>query len=451
MRKKHLFIGGLLLFLGNTGCALHTSNDALQLQAPLGREHKTFKPPNNTTDIPSSLQKSENPSGDLTLPQALSLGLLQSPALKAFSWEIRSAEARALQAGLLPNPQIETSLENFKGDKEQKGFRSAETTFQISQLLELGGKRSKRSHLADVEKNLAEWEYESMRLDVFTEITNAFWDVFAAQERLTIATELSRLSEETYLTVVERVKAGKVPSVEEIQAKVSLTTTKIAFEKTKRELETFRKKLAATWGNTSPAFEKAAGVIDTIAPIPSPEKLDGLICQNPDVARWDAEVEKALAGVKLKDAGAIPDVTIGAGPRYFNETDNTAFVMSLSMPIPVFNRNQGEKREARYALAKAEEEQRAALLKAQTELGQAYQELSSAFMSASSLKDTALPAADSAFTASLEGYREGKFNYLIVLDSQRTLFEVKEQYIRSLAEYHKARANIERLIAQNLQ
>jgi cobalt-zinc-cadmium efflux system outer membrane protein len=449
MYLKYLFVFGFTLLVGTIGCAWHTKDDVWQVQLPLGREYKAFHPPSKASDI-SSVQKLENPTGAVTLQQALALGLLQNPELKSFFWEVRSAEARALQAGLLPNPEIETSVENFEGEKEQKEFRSAETTVQISQLIELGGKRSKRKHLSNLEKNLAGWDYESKRLDVFTEITKAYWDVFAAQERLTITSELAWLSEETYNTVVERVKAGKVPPVEEIQAKVSLTTAKIEFEQTKRELETARRKLAATWGSTLTTFEKVSGVIDTAAPIPPQEQLENLIVQNPDVARWAAEVEKNRANVKLKDTSAIPDITIGAGPRYFNETDNTAFVMALSMPIPIFNRNQGEKLEARYSLAKAEEEQKASLVRARTELGQAYQELSSAFLSASSLKDTALPGADIAFNASLEGYREGKFNYLVVLDSQRTLFEVKRQYVNALTDYHKARANIERLIAQNL-
>jgi len=450
MYLKYFFVFGFTLLLGSIGCARHTTDAMWQAQLPLGKEYKTFQPPGKPSEIESLLQKLDNPSGVMTLQQVLSLALLQGPELKVFSWEIRLAEARALQAGLLPNPEIGTSVENFRGEKDQTGFKSAETTVQISQRMELGGKRSKRKHLAGIEKNLAGWDYESKRIDVVTETTKAFWDVFAAQERLKISSELARLSEEIYTTAVERVKAGKIPPVEEIQAKVSLTTAKIRLDQTKGELEVARKKLAATWGSTSPTFEKVSGVIDSITPIPSLNQLENLIVQNPEVARWAEEVAKNRAVVKLKDAEAIPDVTIGAGPRYFNGTDSTAFVMAFSMPIPVFNRNQGERLEARYALAKAEEEQRAALVKAQTELGQAYQELSSAFLSALSLKDTALPAADSAFNASFEGYRAGKFNYLIVLDSQRTLFEVKQEYIKALADYHKARANIERLIAQNL-
>jgi cobalt-zinc-cadmium efflux system outer membrane protein len=120
--------------------------------------------------------------------------------------------------------------------------------------------------------------------------------------------------------------------------------------------------------------------------------------------------------------------------------------MGISVPIPLFNRNQGERLEARYNLSKAEEQRKAAQIKVLTNLAQAYQELSSAYLSAAALKENALPGAQSAFNAAQEGYREGKFSYLQVIDAQRTFFEIKRQYVTALADYHKAKANIERLI-----
>ena len=61
-----------------------------------------------------------------------------------------------------------------------------------------------------------------------------------------------------------------------------------------------------------------------------------------------------------------------------------------------------------------------------------------------------VPAAELAYGAAREGYREGKFGFLEVLDAQRTLFEAKGQYIDALSEYHAARADTERLIGQPL-
>ena len=442
---------GLLLVISFFCSEAYSKEADWQEQRHLGNEFKTFHPPQQLSSSIGQSPEIEEPTGALTLNQALSFGLMQNPELIMFSWEVRSAEARTLQAGLLPNPEISAEVENFGGARELKGFNGSENTIQINQLIEMGGKRSKRKKLSELEKDLSGWDFEAKRLDVFTDITKAFWDVLAAQERLSITRDLVQLSEQVYTTVVERVKAGKVAPLEEIQSKVALTTIRIELEQSKREMETARKRLAATWGSSSPAFEKVIGEFDTVEPIPQQEQMNTLISRNPDISRWDTEIAKGRADIKLKDANAIPDVTIGAGPRYFNETNNTAFVVGISMPIPLFNRNQGERLEARHNLSKAEEQRKAAQIKVLTDLAQAYQELSSAYLSAAALKENALPGAQSAFNAAQEGYREGKFSYLQVIDAQRTFFEIKRQYVTALADYHKARANIERLIGDYIK
>jgi cobalt-zinc-cadmium efflux system outer membrane protein len=83
-------------------------------------------------------------------------------------------------------------------------------------------------------------------------------------------------------------------------------------------------------------------------------------------------------------------------------------------------------------------------------LASSYQELSNAFTEATELKSKVLDGAQDVFDASAEGYREGKLDYLNVLDAQRTLFEAKERYIEALSAYHKARADVERLIGQRI-
>ena len=121
--------------------------------------------------------------------QALSLALVKNPELAAFSWEVRAREARALQASLLPNPEIEVELENFGGSGDVGGFEQTESTLLLRQLIELGGKRRKRTHVAALESDLAAWDFEIKRLDVFTQVTQFFVGVVSAQERVALNTE----------------------------------------------------------------------------------------------------------------------------------------------------------------------------------------------------------------------------------------------------------------------
>ena len=156
------------------------------------------------------------------------------------------------------------------------------------------------------------------------------------------------------------------------------------------------------------------------------------------------------ANLELAEAAGIPDVTLSAGARHFNENDDNAFVFGVSIPLPIFDRNQGGILEARRRLAKAGQERRAVELEIIDDLAQAYQSLSSAYAEATTLKRDVLPSAQYVFEASREGYRYGKFDFLVVLDAQRTLFETRSQYIEVLNQYHQAVSEMERLIGTGL-
>jgi cobalt-zinc-cadmium efflux system outer membrane protein len=399
---------------------------------------------------PPSARNVPEPTGVLTLLQAQTLAVQHNPKLAASGWEVRAGEARILQAGLPPNPEVEIEVENFAGSGEWRGFQGTEITIHLSQLIELAGKRSKRARVAALERDLTTWDYEATRLDVLTQVTQAFVEVLSAQERLALNADLVRLAEQVLSTVAERVKAGKVSPVEETKARVELSTSRIALERAQRDLEAARKRLVATWGGSTLAFEHAKGSLDAIAAVPPAERLIERLVQNPDIARWTTEMVQRQAAVELEDAKRIPDPTIGGGFRYTRETGDNALVMSVSLPLPIFDRNQGGFLEARHRLAKAGEEQRDAETQARAALAEAYAALAGAFSEATRLKNEVLPGAQSAFEAASEGYRQGKFGFLDVLDAQRTLFEARGQYIEALASYHKAVVEAERLIGAPL-
>jgi len=390
-------------------------------------------------------------AGVLTLQQAHADGLMYSPELASFAWDVRAAEARELQAGLLPNPELSTEVENFGGNNDKQSFRSAETTVVISQLFELGGKRGYRKRAAELEKNLAGREYEINRLAVFEEISAAFWNVLAAQERVAIAESLFKLAQQTHSEVAEKVAAGKAPTVEAVQANIALTTSELECRKTKSDLKSSRSRLDYAIGKPTTGFAKAEGSFEDLIVLPELDTLQAALAESPEMLRWKTELEQRKAEVKLTDAGAIPDITISAGPRYYNENDDKALVAGFSIPIPLFNRNQGERQEARCNAAKAEEDQKAARRKIRTDLDQTYQSCASASALAAAFRDKAIPGAQQAFEVTRKGYWQGKFSYLMVLDAQRTLFELKQQYVDTLEDYHVNRVAIERLTGQSIQ
>ena len=432
------------------GCG-HQNNKAAPFtgSGPTEKTQPEYTPDKtNTNAAPAS--RPDDPTGTITLRDAVALALVNNPKLKAFSLDIRAAEARKLQAGLLPNPEIEVEVEEFGGTGDRAGFDSSQTSIQIGQLIELADKRSRRTHLATLEKDLAELDFKSKRLDVMSDVARAFIDVLTAQEQLSLSKELVDLSEKAYSTVAERVRAGEDSPVEETKAKIALSNTRIEFERAGKELISARYQLAAAWGSSNPAFEKVSGGFYDMSPAPSLEELAGLISRNPDMARWPAEKERRRAALELEKAKAASDIKLGGGIQYFDEGDDSAFILGLSIPMPLFDRNQGNIQEAMYMLAKTEEQRKAAQADIRAALAEASTKLSSSFNELTIIRNDVLPLAKSAFDAAGQGYREGKFEYLMVLDSQRTFFEVRARYIEALAGYHKAGAEVERLIGRDI-
>jgi cobalt-zinc-cadmium efflux system outer membrane protein len=382
---------------------------------------------------------------ELSLGKALARALKYNPSLTAYGWQVRAREAAALQAGLLPNPELSVEAENVLGSGDFSGTEAAETTAALSQLIELGGKRSKRREVAALGTELAEWDYESRRLEVLTETEKSFIAVLAAQRRLEQAEELGSLAENFFTTVSERVKAGKVSPVERSRAQVTLSAARIARAQAEKRLTAARRRLAATWGSSEPAFGRAVGSLGELQPIPPEKELEALLYENPELARWETELAQRKAVADLARAQRIPDLTVSLGARNFRETDDNAAVLGVSIPLPLFDRNQGGIKEAGAELSSALHQRSAIRSEALAELADSYGALSSAYVEAHSLEEEVLPAARQAFESAQIGYEAGKFGFLEVLDAQRTLFEVTQQYTDALADYHQARIEVERL------
>jgi cobalt-zinc-cadmium efflux system outer membrane protein len=404
----------------------------------------------------SSEQKIETaeiaePDETLTMRGALALTLMNNPELKVFSLKTRAAQARQLQASLWPNPELKVEVEEVGGPGDRSGFDGAETTIQLSQLIELGGKSQKREKVASFAKELAGLNYENKKLQIFSEVAKAFILVLKAQEKLQLSGELLKVSEESFNAVERKVNAGKDSPLEKIRASVALSNIKMQHSKTERDLEFARKRLASFWAQGNPVFEQAVGNLDGILELPSLDSLTHRLKLNPEYARWEAEIKKSKAALDLEKSRAVGDIKISAGLQRFNETDNNAVVFGVSVPLPVSDRNQGGRRAAIYELAKSKEEQKAAWLKIQNELNRTYQKFTDSHRQAVSLKNEVLPAAIEMFNAAATAYREGKVDYLNVLDAQRTLFGVRKEFIESLADDHIAVADIERLIGGEIE
>ena len=387
------------------------------------------------------------PAGTLTLRQALALTLTHNPELAAVSYDIRIAEARILQAKFLPNPEAQFTSENIAGSGDYSNGKRSENTLLLGQLIELGGKRRARVSEAAFGRDLADFDYETKKREVFLKTAQDFIDVLAIQRRVAIDEQLVRLANDFIPVAVKRIEAGKASTLEKTRFDVALGSARIDLEQAKHDLVAARQRLASRWGSLKPRFASAVGDLDATPATTSFDVLARRLPANPRLARFGAEVAQREAALAREKAAAVPDITLSAGGRQINERNDTTAVVGFSVPLPFWNRNQGNIRAARERIDRADAEQAAVAAALQTELTEGYEDLERARAAILILRENVLPGADDALKATTEGYEAGRFSYLDILDARRTTRAARIQYLQAITDYHKALHVIEALTA----
>ncbi len=390
------------------------------------------------------------PTGELSLERAVATALSLSPVLAAAANGASASEARLDQAGLYANPEFGLELENFGGSGDFSSFDATETTFALSQPLLLGGKIAGRKGVATADLALATRDLEAVRLDVIALATIAFNDVIVAQERVRLTEDLADLARSFGDTVRARVEAGKVSPVEEIRARAAVARAQVEVAKAKRALAATRVRLAESWGSSDPQFSRATGRLPRPSPPPPRGTLDEMLLQTPEMARLTDELDRRGQMIKLEKARGVPDLRLTLGPRNYQETGGWAWVGGVSMPLPIFDRNQGARRAAEFELERTRHDVTARRVALEGRLSRILERLRAAGEEARSYELEIMPASIEAFEAMSLGFREGKFGCLEVLDAQRSLFEATLLHLESRQRYAAARTELERLVGRSL-
>lgn len=400
----------------------------------------TPQPPSPATMIASDVASYGN---GLTLGEAVQKTIRYSPTLHAASFEVEAKAGEAFQAGLRPNPELFGSVQNI-------GESGQEATLELSQLIELGGKRLKRLRAARLDISVAEWDYEAARLRVITNTVQIFADVLASQSRIKVLTELTEVAQKLQSAVGQRIEAGAAHAVEKPRSEIELARAQAELDAERALLNVAKRRLANNWGSPNADFGFVEGELSLTIHFPSPEQLMIYLDANPDVARWAEEMTRRRAVYDLARATRIPNIRLGAGVRNIEDLDETGAVVSLSVPLPFFDRNQGNIAAAQARVLQGEREGYSAKIEVQGEFLEAYARLVAAAEKLKGLEKQVLPTAREVYSGTMELYTVGKFDLLSVLDAQRTLFTTRLEIINARAEFYKAKVQIEALIGRAL-
>ena len=383
-------------------------------------------------------------SGSLTLDTAIKLALGASPVIAIATREREAVEGVQVQAAVRPNPSVSAIMQDTRS-------ATRETTLQLNQPFELGNKRQARIDAADARYEVAGADIEARKAEIRAAVITAFYEVLAAQERTVLAQSSRDLAQRARDAVAKRVLAGKVSPVEETKSRVAESAVKVELSQAQRDLGAARKRLSSLWGNPNPRFTEAAGHLDSLSATPSLESLTRRLDESPAIKRAKLEIEQRNAFAELEKAKRVPDLTVSMGAKRNEELGINQAILGLSIPIPVFDRNQGNLQEALSRTEKARDELRALQIQQSTLLATAYERYRATQEEIDTIRTDILPGARSAYDAAVKGFEYGKFSFLDVLDAQRTFFLARSQYLAALLRGHQGMAEIERLIGDSNQ
>ena len=373
-------------------------------------------------------------AASIDLPTAIRLALDQ-PAARAASHAAQASAALVDQAGRLPNPEL-----SYLREGHEAGTRT--TTVQINQSIELGHKRRARVAVAQEEAGLARIEAQARRQAIRADVIAAYHDVLIAGHRLALAQALQELAARTVDVAGKRVAAGKISPIDETRARLAAVDATTAYTQATAALAIARTKLGALIGRSTVALVDDSDRLpdaDALAALPS--RADASVA----VRRARGRLAASQAQADVERAARVPDVTVSVGTKRDDQVGRRQAVVGLSLPLPLFNRNDDALRaalrrtdEAGDELAATQVETAAALTAARTRYEAARNEVLL-------LRRDVLPNAQTAYEQTLKGFEYGKFSFLDVLDAQRTWFQAQTRQWDSLEGAWRAWADIERL------
>ena len=385
-------------------------------------------------------------SQTLTMRAALARALAASPRLTAAERDIGIATGQRIQAGVLINPEVSYEQDDYFGTGKYRGTKSAETTLQISQAFEWFGKRETRIAAGAAGVETAAIQRQAVRLEVLSETAIAFLNVLGAQRRIQILDEQVAAIDRLTPLLQRRVEAGASSPAETGRAEAASALVKADRERLRSTLASARRELAVLMGDATPKFAAVSGRLDATGRPPSFQAVVAAIDANPQLVRWTAVYAQRNAELLLARLKPYPDVRIAAGWRHFNETNDDAVRLTLSVPIPVFDQNQGNILSAQESLAKTRAEREANRNTLIVVAGRAYDSLQGSLRELAVLRETAIPKATEAAEAISQGYGQGRFTLLEVLDAQASVAQARLREQEALQNFHAGVATIEGLV-----
>ncbi len=383
------------------------------------------------------------PGAPLTLEALEQLALANNPTLVQAATYIDAARGKALQAGLPFNPTAGISAEQIGA-----GGRAGEWTwFSLQQQIVTGGKLRLSRLKYEQEAGLAEIQAQAQRLRVVNGLATAYFEVLAAQRSVENHKRLAENAAEAVKVTQQLLNLGQANQQDLLQAEVEASQTRVAARTAEARLRQNWTHLAALVGVPDLPQQPLADRLEPDGPpLTQDESLARLLQESPELAFAVAKVRQDQTTVQRERREPIPNVTVQGGVGYDYDTRSPTARAALSLPLPLFDRNQGTIRQATADLARSQAEVTRVQLDLRRRLADAFTRYQTAQEEVVNFRDQVLPKAKKVAELYEEQFKARRAAFPQVLVARRTVFQLTEEYNRSLVQYRRAEVEVRGLL-----
>ena len=384
------------------------------------------------------------------------IAMQRNPTLRQAAAQVDATMSRSFQAGLYPNPTVGYVQEQIGTLGEVTPTASGIATRGrgtpgelvggfVQQEIVTGGKlRLSRAKFAE-EANAARWQAEAQTLRVLNGVRVRFFEVLAAQRLLQIHRELARLNDDAVRTTDGLVNVGQANEPDLLQAKIEARRARVALRNAENHYRGNWENLVSLVGapelRPTPLDDRPLDA--TGSPLDFEATLADLLHRSPEIQAAVSEIRRSEIMVRRERVEPIPNVTVQAvvGRNYEFNNLTTAGVQ-VSIPLPIFNRNQGTVREAQSDLARDHAEYERVVLSLRQRLADVATRYNDALQSVEDFRTETLPMARRAYEIQSANFRQRRAAWPQVLVAQRTYVDLNKDYVQSLLELRKAEVEI---------
>ena len=381
-----------------------------------------------------------------SLQDLINISLAQNPALQQAGLNIQAAQGKAYQSGLYPNPTFSFSADEL-GDRTGPGGILAPS---VSQEFVMGSKLKLNRAVAAKDVDQATLALQNQRYSLFTTVRQGYFEVLATQRRVQILGELVKFAQKSQENAEALQKAKQIAELDVLPLQLEFHRLSADLEASQREWIAAWRRLAASIGNPHLQMVALSGSLDEALPNFDFEQARNIVLDiHPEVNFARTGIAKAELALRRAEVEKIPNVTLGAGYVKQYENRSNDVMVQMSVPIPVFNRNQGNVQAARAELGKATFEVTRVQNDLAGRLATAFGQYSASKIRADRYRTSILPTATKSYELSMKAFKGGQFEYLRVIQAQRTISEANLEYIRALGDAWRSASEIAGLLLED--